>query len=229
VCCPAAGIDIGDAGATALAAALQKNTTVTAVDLGGARARSGGRDGWRGSGDAWAHGRGPPCRRAQCAGREEREPLRGRPPRAALALASASGPARSRASYLCACFGLESCGADLGFESWVCCPAVGNNIGADGATALAAALQKNMTVTKVDLRGARACWGGRDGWRGWGTLGPTAAARRAGAPNGRGGREREPLRGRAPRAALALPAASGPPRFSCELPLCVLRLGIVWR
>ena len=48
MCCPAAGNSIGDAGATALAAALQKNTTVTAVDLAGARACSGGRGGWRG-------------------------------------------------------------------------------------------------------------------------------------------------------------------------------------
>ncbi len=70
MCCMAAGNDIGDAGATALAAALQKNTTVTALNLYRARACSSGRGGWRGLGDAWAHGRGPPRRRAQCAGRE---------------------------------------------------------------------------------------------------------------------------------------------------------------
>jgi hypothetical protein len=58
---------------------------------------------------------------------------------------------------------LESCGADLGFESRVYCPAAGNGIGADGATALAAALQKNTTVTTVNLEGARARSGGRGG------------------------------------------------------------------
>ena len=39
VCCTAAGNGIGDAGATAFARALKKNTTVTSVDLGGARER----------------------------------------------------------------------------------------------------------------------------------------------------------------------------------------------
>jgi hypothetical protein len=65
----------------------------------------------------------------------------------------------------------------------VCCPAVGNNIGDAGATALAAALQKNTTVTEVELSGARACWGVR----------------------------------------------VGPRAFSFELPLRVLRLGILRR
>ena len=37
VCCTTAGNGIGDAGATAFAAALEKNTTITSVDLGGAR------------------------------------------------------------------------------------------------------------------------------------------------------------------------------------------------
>ena len=37
VCCTIAGNDIGDAGATAFAAALEKNTTVTSVNLEGAR------------------------------------------------------------------------------------------------------------------------------------------------------------------------------------------------
>ena len=39
VCCTAADYRIGDAGATAFAAALEKNTTITSVDLGGARER----------------------------------------------------------------------------------------------------------------------------------------------------------------------------------------------
>ena len=37
VCCTAADNGIGDAGAKAFASALEKNTTVTSVDLGGAR------------------------------------------------------------------------------------------------------------------------------------------------------------------------------------------------
>jgi hypothetical protein len=114
----------------------------------------------------------------------------------------------------------------------VCCPAAGNRIGAAGATALAAALQENTTVTALNLGGARACSGGRGGWRGRGTLGPTAAARRAGAPNVRGGREGEPLRGRAPRAALALPAASGPVRsrasFPCARASAWNRVALTW-
>ena len=39
VCCTAADNGIRDAGATAFAAALEKNTTITSVDLGGARER----------------------------------------------------------------------------------------------------------------------------------------------------------------------------------------------
>jgi hypothetical protein len=67
-----------------------------------------------------------------------------------------------------ACFGLELCGADLGSGSRVCCPAADNNIGAAGATALAAALQKNTTLTAFRFGCARACSGGRGGWRGLG-------------------------------------------------------------
>ena len=44
VCCTAAGNVIGDAGATAIAAELEKNTTVTSVNLGGARER--GSEAW---------------------------------------------------------------------------------------------------------------------------------------------------------------------------------------
>ncbi len=107
MCCPEAGNDIGDAGATALAAALQKNTTVTALNLGGARACSGGRGGWRGVGDAWAHGRGPPRRRAQCA-EEERERAFARSRALGCARpASSVGPrAFSCERPLRACFGL---------------------------------------------------------------------------------------------------------------------------
>ncbi len=144
----------------------------------------------------------------------------------AFALSRASGCARPASSVgprafscelpLRACFGLESCGADLGFESRVCCPAAGHNIGDAGATALAAALQKNTTVTAVNLWGARSCSGGCGGWRGLGTLGPTAAARRAGAPNVRGGR----ALARSCASGCARPASSfGPRAFSCELPL----------
>ena len=46
MCCTAAGNEIGDAGATAIAAALEKNTTVTSVNLGGARER--GSEAWGG-------------------------------------------------------------------------------------------------------------------------------------------------------------------------------------
>ena len=55
VCCTAAGNGIGDAGATALAAALEKNTTVTLVNLYSARAWLGGRGGWMGGSEALGH------------------------------------------------------------------------------------------------------------------------------------------------------------------------------
>jgi hypothetical protein len=184
-------------------------------------------------GDAWAHGRGPPRRRAQCVGKE-RERAFARPRASGCARpASSVGPrAFSCELPLRACFGLESCGADLGSGSRVCCPAAANNkIGTAGATALAAALQKNTTVTAVDLGCARACSGGLGGWRNWGTLGPTATARRAGAPNVRGGsRERAFARPRA--SGCARPASSvGPRAFSCELPLRVSalnRVALTW-
>jgi hypothetical protein len=175
--------------------------------------------GMEGLGDAWAHGRGPPRRRAQCAGRET-EPLRGRAPRAALALAAASGPARSHASFLCA----RASAWNRVALTW----ARGRGCAAPPQAAVSATLARQLwrprsrrtrrsrrsTSNVRELSQVAAGDGG-----GRGMLGPTATACRAGAPNVRGGREREPLRGRAPRAALALAAASGPPRFSCELPL----------
>ena len=58
MCCTAADNKIGEAGATALAAAFQKNTTITSVDLGCARAWLGGRGGLDGGiGGAWARSR----------------------------------------------------------------------------------------------------------------------------------------------------------------------------
>ena len=41
--------------------------------------------------------------------------------------------------------------------SRMCCTAADNGIGAAGATAIAAALEKNTTITSVDLGGAREC------------------------------------------------------------------------
>ena len=78
VCCTAAGNFIGDAGATAFATALEKNTTVTLVNLERARERgseAGGLDeGWGALGlaaaaaapapDAEREGTRVPCARA---------------------------------------------------------------------------------------------------------------------------------------------------------------------
>jgi hypothetical protein len=233
VCCPAAGNNIGDAGATALAAALQKNTTLTKVDLGGARACPCGCGGWSGFGDAWAHGRGPPRRLAQCAGKERAR---------AFARSRASGCAHPASSVgprtfscelpLRACFGLESCGADLGLGSRVCCPAAANGIGADGWTALAAALQKNTTVTTVNFHCARACPCGCGGWSGFGgRLGPRPRPGAQARPMcGEG--ESEPLRGGTPRAARTLQAASGPARsrasFPCARASAWNRVALTW-
>jgi hypothetical protein len=149
VCCPAAGNNIGAAGATALAAALQKNTTVTEVNLECAqacsRARVAAGDG--GAGDACAHGRGPPRRHAQCAGRERER---------AFARPRASGSARPASSVgprafscelpLRVCFGLEWCGADLGSGSRVCCPAAVNSIGDDVLKAVYLLLKRNKKM-----------------------------------------------------------------------------------
>ena len=57
MCCTAADNGIGEAGATALAAALEKNTTVTSGKLESARAWFGGCWGWMGIGGAWARSR----------------------------------------------------------------------------------------------------------------------------------------------------------------------------
>ena len=59
VCCTIADNGIGEAGAKAFAVALEKNTTVTSVNLEGARecgSEAGG--GWMGIGGAWARSRG---------------------------------------------------------------------------------------------------------------------------------------------------------------------------
>jgi hypothetical protein len=187
--------------------------------------------GMEGLGDAWAHGRGPPRRRAQCAGSERAR---------AIARPRASGCARPASSVgprafscelpLRACFSLESCGADLGSGSRVCCPAADNKIGADGATALAAALQKNTTITDVDLFGARACSGGRGGWR---VLGD------AWAPRPRPSAQARPMCGEGESESLCAVARLGlrSPRLQPRAPRVLvraslarlLRLGIVWR
>ncbi len=107
----------------------------------------------------------------------------------------------------------------------MCCPEAGNDIGDAGATALAAALQKNTTVTEVDLSGARACSVAAGEGGGWGTLGPKAAA---GAPNVRGGRESVCA---VARLGLCSPCQQRrAPRVLVRASLArVLRLGIVWR
>ena len=74
----------------------------------------------------------------------------------------------------------------------MCCTAADNGIGEAGATALAAAFQKNTTITSVNLYSARAWLGGRGGWMGGsGALGHTAAPA-APAPNAERERARVP-------------------------------------
>ena len=76
--------------------------------------------------------------------------------------------------------------------SRVCCTAADNGIGAAGATAIAAALEKNTTVTSVNLERARECGseaGGLD--EGSGALGHAAAAA-APAPDSEGEGTRVP-------------------------------------
>jgi hypothetical protein len=196
--------------------AIQKGAT--AVNLQRARACSGGRGGWRGWGRLGPRPR-PAAQARPMYGKGLRESL------CAVARLGLRSPCQRRAprvlvraSTPCEWFALESCGADLGS---VCCTAAGNDIGPDGATALMDAFQENRTVIQVNVarQGARVCSGGRGGWRGWGRLGPRP---RPGAPNVRG--EREPLRGRAPRAALALPAASGPARSRASAPCACFAL-----
>ena len=76
MCCTAAGNGIGEAGATALAAALEKNTTVTSVDLGSARAWLGGRGGWMGGSGALGHAAAPAALAYSDAEREGARALR---------------------------------------------------------------------------------------------------------------------------------------------------------
>ena len=76
VCCTASGNGIGEAGATALAAALEKNTSVTSVDLGGARAWLGGRGGWMGGSGALGHAAAPAALARSDAEREGASALR---------------------------------------------------------------------------------------------------------------------------------------------------------
>ena len=61
-----------------------------------------------------------------------------------------------------------------------------NCIGDDGARALAAALEKNTTLTMLDLEGARLCVIG--GWGGWDGAGGMAHARGWRRAHGCGGR-----------------------------------------
>ena len=70
------GNNIGDAGATALAAALEKNTSVTSVILYGARAWLGGRDGWMGGSGALGHAAAPAALARSDAEREGASALR---------------------------------------------------------------------------------------------------------------------------------------------------------
>ena len=78
VCCTAAGNEIGAAGATALAAALEKNTSVTSVKLGSARAWLGGRGGGMGGSGALEHAAAPAAPARSDAEREGASALRAR-------------------------------------------------------------------------------------------------------------------------------------------------------
>ena len=74
--CTAAGDSIGEAGAKALAAALQKNTSVTSVNLERARAWLGGRGGWMGGSGALGHAAAPAAPARSDAEREGASALR---------------------------------------------------------------------------------------------------------------------------------------------------------
>jgi hypothetical protein len=166
-------------------------------------------------------------------GEGERGPLRGRAPRAALALPAASGPVRSRASFPCARASAWNRVALTWARGRGCAAPPQATASAPPARQLwrlrSRRTRRSRRSTSEVRERARVAAG--DGG-GWGTLGPTAAARRAGAPNVRKRREREPLRGRAPRAALALPAASGPVRsrasFPCARASAWNRVALTW-
>ena len=80
VYCTAAENGIGDSGMTALAAALEKNTSVTSVNLGCARAWLGGRGGWIGGSGALGHAAAPAALARSDAEREGASALRARAP-----------------------------------------------------------------------------------------------------------------------------------------------------
>ena len=82
--------------------------------------------------------------------------------------------------------------------SWVCCTAAGNGIGDAGATAFAAALEKNTTITSVNLERARERGSEARGLdEGSGALGHAAAAA-APAPDAEERGDASALRARAP-------------------------------
>ena len=143
----AADNKIGDDGARALAISLEKNRTLTRLDLGGARlcARWLGREGRGAVPRRTAAARG----RAHDAVRDSRLQLGG---------ARASGPVAGHVAPPCRRVTLAVCG--LGAVH-----AADNKIGDDGARALAISLEKNRTLTRLDLEGARLCarWLGREG------------------------------------------------------------------
>jgi hypothetical protein len=152
-------------------------------------------------------------------GGRERGPLHGRAPRAALALPAASGPARSRASFPCARASAWNRVALTWARDRGCAAPPQTTASVMPARQLwrprsRRTRRSRMSTSTVRERARVAAGVGG----GWGTLVPTAAACRAGTPNVWGGRETEPLHGRAPRAALALPAASGPARSRASSP-----------
>jgi hypothetical protein len=132
----------------------------------------------------------------------------------------------------------------------VCCTTAGNDIGDAVMHAVELLLGRNKVeaslraiqdgATSLKLSCERACPVGRGGWRGLGRFGlPFRRARceervRDSAPDAKKESEtaREPLRGRAPRAALVLPAASGPARscasFPCARASAWNRVALTW-
>ena len=201
----------------------------TSLNLYGARAcpvtAGGGR-----IRDAWAHGRGPPRRRAQCVGREgEREPLHGRAPRAALALASASGPARSRASFPCArASAWNRVALTLARGRGCAAPPQGTK-SATTARQLWRPRSRRTRRSRRSTSGVRerARVAAGDGGVG-GRLGPRPRPAAQARPMCGEGRERAFARPRA--SGCARPASIWAPRVLVRASLArVLRLGIVWR